>query len=208
MKAVIELDVAEWQIGQDVTIYFPDMMMKYGKCELLKEQEAKAGTWQWKIHGKADSGGTLGEAICDQCGKSTYATAVKGDLNYCPNCGAKMTDRWARGKENRRMTEAEKLLARIGTARDAISRKPDQTSLDYMIEGVLMECSVMLEEQEKKQITLHKKHTITWRRNDEFSMRKLYEAICETLLDEGELFIARTDDHEKVDFVFYVAEGR
>lgn len=67
---------------------------------------------------------------------------------------------------------------------------------------------VLLKEQEKKQITLHKKHVITWGRSDEFSMRKLYEAICETLLDEGELFIARTDDHEKVDFVFYVAEGR
>ena len=66
----------------------------------------------------------------------------------------------------------------------------------------------LLKEQEKKQITLHKKHVITWRRDDEFSMRKLYEAICETLLDDGELFIARTDDHEKVDFVFYVAEGR
>lgn len=66
----------------------------------------------------------------------------------------------------------------------------------------------LLKEQEKKQITLHKKHVITWGRNDEFNMRKLYEAICETLLDEGELFIARTDDHEKVDFVFYVAEGR
>jgi NAD-dependent SIR2 family protein deacetylase len=57
---------------------------------LLKEQETKIGTWQWKIHGKAESDGTLGEAICDQCGESTYATAVKGDLNYCPNCGAKM----------------------------------------------------------------------------------------------------------------------
>ena len=55
---------------------------------------------------------------------------------------------------------------------------------------------------------LHKKHVITWGRNDEFSMRKLYETICETLLDGGELFIARTDYHEKVDFVFYVAEGR
>ena len=66
----------------------------------------------------------------------------------------------------------------------------------------------MLKEQEKKQITLHKKHVITWGRNDKFSIRNLYEAICETLLDEGELFIARTDDHEKVDFLFYVAEGR
>lgn len=70
------------------------------------------------------------------------------------------------------------------------------------------EAIAILKEQEKKQITLHKKHVITWGRNDEFSMRKLYEAICETLLDEGELIIARTDDHEKVDFVFYVAEGR
>lgn len=66
----------------------------------------------------------------------------------------------------------------------------------------------LLKEQEKKEIKLHKKHVITWKRDDEFTMRKLYEAICETLLDEGELFIARTDDHEKVDFVFYVAEGR
>ena len=64
----------------------------------------------------------------------------------------------------------------------------------------------MNKQQEKKRIILHKKHVITWNRNDEFSMRKLYEAICETLLDEGELFIARTDNHEKVDFVFYVAE--
>jgi hypothetical protein len=39
MKAVIYLDVPEWQIGQDVTIYFPDTMLKHGKCELLKEQE-------------------------------------------------------------------------------------------------------------------------------------------------------------------------
>jgi hypothetical protein len=65
-----------------------------------------------------------------------------------------------------------------------------------------------LKEQEKKRIILHKKHVITWSRKDEFSVRKLYEAICETLLDEGELFIARTDNNEKVDFVFYVAEGR
>ena len=40
MKAVIELDVPEWQIGQDVSVYFPDTMVKHGKCELLKEQEA------------------------------------------------------------------------------------------------------------------------------------------------------------------------
>lgn len=39
MKAVIYLDVPEWQIGQDVTIYFPDTMMKHGKCEAIKIRE-------------------------------------------------------------------------------------------------------------------------------------------------------------------------
>ena len=65
------------------------------------------------------------------------------------------------------MTETEKLLARIGTARDAISGKPDQTSLDYMIDGVLMNCSVMLKEQEERIKTLeHQLETITkWRAN-------------------------------------------
>ena len=46
------------------------------------------------------------------------------------------------------MTETDKLLVRIGTARDAISRKTEHTSLDYMIDGVLMNCSVLLKEQE------------------------------------------------------------
>lgn len=62
----------------------------------------------------------------------------------------------------------------------------------------------LLKEQEKKQINLHKKHVITWKRDEEFTMRKLYEAVCETLMDEGELVITRIDDHEKVDFTFYV----
>ena len=33
MKAIIKLDVPDWQIGQDVTVYFPDTMMKKGECE-------------------------------------------------------------------------------------------------------------------------------------------------------------------------------
>lgn len=40
MKAIIKLDVPEWQIGQDVTVHFPDTMVKFEKCEMLKEQEA------------------------------------------------------------------------------------------------------------------------------------------------------------------------
>ena len=46
------------------------------------------------------------------------------------------------------MNDVKKLLARIGAARDAISRKEEQTGLDFMIDGVLMNCAVMLKEQE------------------------------------------------------------
>ena len=46
------------------------------------------------------------------------------------------------------MNDVKKLLARIVSARDAISRKEEQTSLDFMIDGVLMNCAVMLKEQE------------------------------------------------------------
>lgn len=53
----------------------------------------------------------------------------------------------------------EKLLVRIGNARDAISRKEEQTSLDYMIDGVLMNCSVMLKEQQKQLEKYHEADT-------------------------------------------------
>ena len=33
MKALIEIDVPEWQIGQEVTIHFPDSMCKKGVCK-------------------------------------------------------------------------------------------------------------------------------------------------------------------------------
>ena len=38
-KAVIYIDVPEWQIGQDVTVFFPDTMMKKSKCELLNRRD-------------------------------------------------------------------------------------------------------------------------------------------------------------------------
>lgn len=33
MKAIIRLDVPEWQIGQEVKVYFPDTMCVKGTCE-------------------------------------------------------------------------------------------------------------------------------------------------------------------------------
>jgi rubrerythrin len=37
VKAVIKLDVPEWQIGQQVTVYFKDTMCKIGICEAEQE---------------------------------------------------------------------------------------------------------------------------------------------------------------------------
>lgn len=36
VKAVVYLEVPEWQIGQDVTVYFPDTMEAKGKCMAVK----------------------------------------------------------------------------------------------------------------------------------------------------------------------------
>ena len=33
MKAIIRLDVPEWQIGQEVSVYFPDTMIKKSVCD-------------------------------------------------------------------------------------------------------------------------------------------------------------------------------
>lgn len=33
MKAIIRLDVPDWQIGQEVKVYFPDTMCVTGTCE-------------------------------------------------------------------------------------------------------------------------------------------------------------------------------
>lgn len=104
------------------------------------------------------------------------------------------------------MPDREKV---IKTLTDALTAKENyplaRAEMSFEFIEMLLE---LLKEQEKKEIKLHKKHVITWKRDDEFTMRKLYEEICETLLDEGELLVARTDDHEKVEFVFYVTEGR
>lgn len=38
VKAVIRMDVPEWQIGQPVTVYFKDTMCKTGVCEAEKKK--------------------------------------------------------------------------------------------------------------------------------------------------------------------------
>lgn len=99
------------------------------------------------------------------------------------------------------MGDRKKVIEQLESMRDYHRSVGNNITADIANDAV-----ELMKEQEER-ITLHKKHVIAWGRNDEFSMGKLYEAVCETLLDEGELFIARTDNHEKVDFVFYVVKG-
>lgn len=101
------------------------------------------------------------------------------------------------------MNDRAYIVSRTLEHKIAIAENNDQNTLLVTLD-VLKEILALLKEQEKKQITLHKKHVITWKRDDKFTMIKLYEAVCETLMDEGELVIVRIDDHEKVDFTFYV----
>ena len=87
MKAVINLDVPEWQIGQPVSVYFPDTMMKKGVCELLKEQP-KNGTW---IEKEDYYGDTYYDcSVCDESWTTIEGTPWQNGMNYCPHCGAKM----------------------------------------------------------------------------------------------------------------------
>ena len=110
MNAVIYLDVPEWQIGQEVSVYFPDTMVQRGKCELLKEQEAKPPVhiheeypehdWERNKNGDIDNFAYEGDyhngPACTRC---HYAFCIHCDPDgwnkepciideyKCPKCG-------------------------------------------------------------------------------------------------------------------------
>jgi len=74
MKAVIRLDVPEWQIGQEVTVFFPDTMCKRGKCEkaleaVAPEIEGSGVSW-WHVCGNCHTGINPNAKYCHQCGRS------------------------------------------------------------------------------------------------------------------------------------------
>ena len=76
MKAVIYLDVPEWQIGQEVDIYFRDTMKQHGICE-----EDKNNAVPIKIkHGLISHWAT-----CGRCGKELIPGWI-----YCPVCGKEL----------------------------------------------------------------------------------------------------------------------
>ncbi len=79
MKAIIQIDVPDYQIGQEVNIYFKDTMMIKGVV-----QEPKTGHWKrtsidlYVQHAMA-------YYQCSECGEK-----VIGEHNYCQFCGARM----------------------------------------------------------------------------------------------------------------------
>lgn len=82
MKAVIRIDVPDWQLGQEVTVHFPDTMCKHAVCE---EDTTKEGYW---IYQNDDTQEAYGEEMCSECGSIHEFTKP-----YCSQCGCRMIGR-------------------------------------------------------------------------------------------------------------------
>lgn len=82
MKAIIELDVPEFQIDQTVTIYFPDSMQKHGKCIAAETTPVKDGEENYVC------------AVCREVvGWDEFKEfGIYDDIRfkYCPGCGRKV----------------------------------------------------------------------------------------------------------------------
>lgn len=83
VDAIIRVRVPKWQIGEEVSVHFPDTMMKRGKCEITSK-----GKWEYvQYDGNAD----IGNWHCSECGRIVLTkTGKKPYYNFCPNCGADM----------------------------------------------------------------------------------------------------------------------
>lgn len=70
MKAIIKLDVPDWQIGQPISVYFPDTMLKKGICEAAPDTSPKKkyGTW-----------------VCGNCGFEVHRNWM-----HCHRCGQEL----------------------------------------------------------------------------------------------------------------------
>lgn len=81
VDAIIRVKVPKWQIGEEVSIYFPDTMMIRGKCETLDEsviQEvlnkrcmtAVTNEYLIALHGKRPQGEQIAWEQGYECGKN------------------------------------------------------------------------------------------------------------------------------------------
>ena len=78
MKAIIQIDIPDYQIGQEVSIYFKDTMAIKGIV-----QEPKTGHWI-KI-----SPAKIYE--CSECGRNVMTRDICA-YEFCHGCGAKMVE--------------------------------------------------------------------------------------------------------------------
>ena len=106
MKALIELDVPEWQIGQEVAVYFPDTMRKRGKCEAVPAHDVPVQSlidhiktaidvdpWakvmveellsaQEPLAPEIEGSGATWWHVCGNC-----HTGINPNAKYCHQCG-------------------------------------------------------------------------------------------------------------------------
>lgn len=76
MKAVIKLDVPDFQIDQPVTVYFKDTMQKTGVCEADRNEPVAA---------EIEGGGASWFHVCGDCHGS-----INWKDSYCCHCGRKV----------------------------------------------------------------------------------------------------------------------
>ncbi len=112
VDAIIRVKVPKWQIGEEVSVHFPDTMMKRGKCEILDESVIQEGV-DYSLYiegykaGKKDFEPKQGKWIdvvnsgypsvwhyeCSEChGRPLCTPFTKEDFlsKFCPHCGADM----------------------------------------------------------------------------------------------------------------------
>lgn len=101
MKAIVWLDVPEWQIGSEVTVYFKDTMVTKGVCEKAPEQRFllnedgkiiplnpyREEPMEAKYIGHEDY--MVWE--CPVCKNPTQMFSAGEQIQYCAICGQRLT---------------------------------------------------------------------------------------------------------------------
>ena len=77
MKAIIKLDIPEWQIGQEVQVFFPDSTCKKCVCE------SQVDNAEW--HCLDNYGGHVNGYECSHCKMPSVEMT-----DFCSSCGSYM----------------------------------------------------------------------------------------------------------------------
>lgn len=81
-------DWCDLPMGQDIY----DDQRRPEWCPLSEVEPVKTGKWyDWSF--TAFDGYTVGHRVCSVCGYKRDDDNLDKDTNYCPNCGARMSER-------------------------------------------------------------------------------------------------------------------